>query len=375
MDIARLSTLLSLGCELNMLFGLEQEGINVSFVDLFIPALATQFGGGLIANLVYKNSTLTPECMSLFLIGLLLFSVIHKITVIKQIVKICPIIGKSLSFVGLKNSKTPFYLIVGSLLAGEVAGKLINKLLLNKQKIENTPEDLTHLDKKTSMRLVEINKPQGKTVSMYTLDDIALPSVRNLSREILYEGFVSLDSILFLLETQILTSAELTNFLNETVLTAKKISLEDPYVFEYFTNFSTKVDCKDKKIKNLIEKRNKIFEKDKSQIALILTKNKIESFKKRITTNLLLYDDKKDDEYIRMVQDLANSRYGDDGVSVNLAKERFEFYRESVNLSQTQIDEAKISLNLGGSIFSPSLLAVMTKKITIADKRDVIKES
>jgi hypothetical protein len=205
MDIARLSTLLSLGCELNMLFGLEQEGINVSFVDLFIPALATQFGGGLIANLVHHSSTLTPECMSLFLIGLLLFSVIHKITAIKQIVKICPIIGKSLSFVGLKNSKTPFYLIVGSLLAGEVAGKLINKLLLNKQKIENTPEDLTR--------------------NFVLITSIIIGRVLNIP-DFAYFSFIFVISILPMITEFIKTNSEIVQDINKNKRSTLKSQIE-----------------------------------------------------------------------------------------------------------------------------------------------------
>lgn len=207
------------------------------------------------------------------------------------------------------------------------------------------------------------------------MDDISIPSIRNLGREVLYEGFVSLDAILFLLETNILTSSNLKDFLTDTVLTARKMLLKDSSVFKYFLNFSTKVDCKDKKIKTLLERRNKIFDSDKSQIALSLTKERIEILRKRITSSLLLFDDKKEREYLRMVYDLSNSRYGDDGVSVNLAKERFEFYRENVSLTESQIEEAKISLNLGGSIFSPSLLFQITKGITIPEKREIIKKS
>ncbi|KAF9761825.1 hypothetical protein NGRA_2401 [Nosema granulosis] len=224
-----------------------------------------------------------------------------------------------------------------------------------------------------TLRLVESNGK--KTVSMYTMDDTAIPSVHNLGREVLYEGFVSLDTILFLLETKILTNSNLNSFLEDTVLKARRMLLKDASVFKYFLNFSTKVDCKDKKIRTLLERRNSILDSDKSQIALVLTKERIQDLNKRLTTDLLLFDDKKEKEYLRMVYDLSGSRYGDDGVSVNLSKERFEFYRENVALTVSQIEEAKISLNLGGSIFSPSLLAQLTKGITIPDKRDVLKKS
>ncbi|KAF9761824.1 hypothetical protein NGRA_2400 [Nosema granulosis] len=143
MDIRKLTTLLSLGGVLNTLYGLEDEGVDTSFLCLFTPAIATHFGAGLAANSVYRQMVLSPDALFIFFVGMFLFTLIHKIVFVRYFAKICPLIGKSMFFVSLKNSKDPMHLVAAWLIVCEVSGRLIHKVLFNKQKIKITQEELT----------------------------------------------------------------------------------------------------------------------------------------------------------------------------------------------------------------------------------------
>ncbi|KAK6089166.1 hypothetical protein P3W45_001854 [Vairimorpha bombi] len=226
-----------------------------------------------------------------------------------------------------------------------------------------------------SSRLIENTKEDPHIVSLYTVDDINIPAIKNLSREILYEGFIAIDSVIFLVETNIIREKDLEKFVKETVLSAKKLLLLRPDIRKYFDNFSTNIDINNKYIKKLLQMRNKVFELDKSQIAMSITRDQIRQLENRINSELVLIEDNKENAYIRMIKALSDSRYGEDGLNVNLSKERFEFYRENVTLSKEQIIESKISLNLGGSIFGPSLLLNLIKRLTIQNKREIVKRS
>ncbi|EEQ82835.1 hypothetical protein NCER_100410 [Vairimorpha ceranae BRL01] len=220
---------------------------------------------------------------------------------------------------------------------------------------------------KTS-RLLENTKIK-QNISLYTVDDINIPTIKNLSREILYEGFISIDSVIFLVSTGIIKEKELDSFIQNTIFTAKKILLLRPGVWKFFNIFSTKIDIENITVRKLIEMRNKIFDLDKSQIALSLTRDKILELEKRAQNKLVLMEDKKNKAYLHMIKALYKSRDGEDGLAVNLSKERFEFYRENVILSKEQIQEAKIFINLGGTIFSPALLLPLCRRLTIYKKK------
>lgn len=145
MDIRKLSTLLSLGGVFNTLYSLEDEGVDTSFLHLFIPAVATHFGAGLAANSIYKQFSLTPESLVIFFLGMLLFAFTHRIVALRHLAKICPVIEKSMFFVALRHSETPLHLILGWLMICEVAGRLIRKVLFNKPTIEITQDELTRM--------------------------------------------------------------------------------------------------------------------------------------------------------------------------------------------------------------------------------------
>lgn len=226
---------------------------------------------------------------------------------------------------------------------------------------------------KTS-RLLENTKIK-QNISLYTVDDINIPTIKNLSREILYEGFISIDSVIFLVSTGIIKEKELDSFIQNTIFTAKKILLLRPGVWKFFNIFSTKIDIENITVRKLIEMRNKIFDLDKSQIALSLTRDKILELEKRAQNKLVLMEDKKNKAYLHMIKALYKSRDGEDGLAVNLSKERFEFYRENVILSKEQIQEAKIFINLGGAIFSPALLLPLCRRLTIYKKKEIVKKS
>ncbi|WUR02760.1 uncharacterized protein VNE69_02279 [Vairimorpha necatrix] len=225
-----------------------------------------------------------------------------------------------------------------------------------------------------SIRLIEDTKVK-RNISLYTIDDMNIPPVKNLSREILYESFIAIDSIVFLVSVGVIKEKELENFLQKTVLQAKKLLIIKPEVRKFFNNFSNTVKLDNQYLKNMLNLRNKYFELDKSQIAQSITRDRILELDSRIQNKLVLVEDNKDKSYIRMIQALCKSKDGEDGLAVNLLKERFEFYRENIDLSKSQIYESKISLNLGGAIFSPALLLNLCKKLTIYKKKDLVKKT
>lgn len=200
-------------------------------------------------------------------------------------------------------------------------------------------------------------------------------TIQNLSREILYESLISIDSIIFLLETNAILIKDLETFIKATIFETKKLLLKRPNVFLQFSNFSTKVEAPNSLIKQILKIRNKLFELDKSQIALLLTKQKFTELKSRIDVDLTLYDDQKENEYLRMIKSIFSSKNSEDGIQINLSKEKYEFYRENIDLTKQQIFDSKVSLNLGGSIFDPALLTTLIKKMTVQNKREIVKKT
>lgn len=144
-EITRFLPLITIGNVFNTLFKLEEQGIQPTTSALFIPAIISNFGGPLIANLVYKQFNFSAELLVIFFISLILFSVIYKITILRNLVKIFPIIGKSLYFVSLKNNKQPVYNILGYFIISTVFDKILKKVIFNKDQLEYTKEDIREL--------------------------------------------------------------------------------------------------------------------------------------------------------------------------------------------------------------------------------------
>ncbi|KAK6089536.1 hypothetical protein P3W45_001535 [Vairimorpha bombi] len=145
MEISKFLPLITIGNILNTLYTLEDQGVEPSTTALFIPAIVSNFGGPLIANLVYKQFNFSAELLVVFFITLILFSVIYKMKFLRYFVSIFPMVGKSLFFVSLKNNRQPIYNILGYLIISNVFDKILKKVVFNKDQLEYTKEDITDL--------------------------------------------------------------------------------------------------------------------------------------------------------------------------------------------------------------------------------------
>ncbi|KAH9411684.1 hypothetical protein HK407_04g07940 [Ordospora pajunii] len=130
---ARLQPMVTVGCAISSSYALCENGIDATLSDLLLPGLLMFFGPGLCANVVYKEAKITRAGLVSYFIGVAIFSMFSRMKILKPATAIFPVIGKGLMFVGLKNNRHPFHLVVGWLLAIEISVALIQKMLFNKK--------------------------------------------------------------------------------------------------------------------------------------------------------------------------------------------------------------------------------------------------
>lgn len=144
MDVRLLLPIITLGNVLNTLFNLQLQGIEPKIEKLLVPAVIGSFGGPLIGNLIYKQFVFSTDLLIIFFMSLLVFPIVCKSAYIKKFVKIFPMIGTSLFYVGLKNNKQDLTSIIAYLVISDVFSKLFLKILTNKN-IDYDIEDVKQL--------------------------------------------------------------------------------------------------------------------------------------------------------------------------------------------------------------------------------------
>ncbi|KAM0671915.1 hypothetical protein CWI42_040560 [Ordospora colligata] len=132
-NIARLRPIVTVGCAISSSYALCENGIDANLSDMLLPGLLMFFGPGLCANIVYKEAKITRMGLVSYFIGVAIFSMFSRMRILKPATAIFPVIGRGLMYVGLKNNKHPFHLVVGWLLAIEISVALIQKMLFNKK--------------------------------------------------------------------------------------------------------------------------------------------------------------------------------------------------------------------------------------------------
>ncbi|AFM97748.1 hypothetical protein EHEL_011250 [Encephalitozoon hellem ATCC 50504] len=200
---------------------------------------------------------------------------------------------------------------------------------------------------------------------------LAIPT--NLNREILYESFISIDSLVFISEMNQFTSEYMEEFVKKTVLVAKELLVENSSAFNQFNNYLDKVDGVGKDLKDALELRNKYFNSDRSTIGKELSAEKYRELRSRTNGRIpKLYYEDKDEEYVQMMKRLMNAKHEDDGIHKAINREMAEFYGEKTKISKTLVLDSRISLSIGGSIFAPGVLVGVVKSLAVPNVSEVI---
>lgn len=198
----------------------------------------------------------------------------------------------------------------------------------------------------------------------------------NLNREILYESFISIDSMVFVSEMNQFSSETLEDFIKKTVLVAKTLLLESPECFDQFSNYQDRVSSSDKRLRSALELRNKYFNADKSSIGRELTMEKYKALRSRVGAGPpgLYYED-EDRRYVQMMSRLMSAKYEDHGIYRAIARETGEFYGEKIKVPDSLALDSRVSLSIGGSIFVPGLLLALMKELNIPNKQGFISNA
>lgn len=204
--------------------------------------------------------------------------------------------------------------------------------------------------------------------------DAAAPT--NLNREILYESFMSIDSLVFICEMNQFTNGLMEDFVKKTVFVAKDLLVENPSAFNQFNNYLPKVDGVGKGLKDALELRNKYFNNDRSMIGRELSAQKYKELRSRVNGRLpKLYYEDKDEEYLQMMKRLMSAKHEDDGIHKAINREMAEFYGEKAEISKTLMLDSRISLSIGGSIFAPGIFANLIRSLRAPNVSEIINRA
>ncbi|TBU19654.1 hypothetical protein CWI42_011280 [Ordospora colligata] len=231
-----------------------------------------------------------------------------------------------------------------------------------------------------NMQAMNCRKEAEDTHLNHDFDGVESLVPNNLNREILYEGFISIESVVFISEMNQFDLGMLEMFIKKTVLAVKSILVENPDAFYLFSdnsgiaNESRNVGI-DEKLAEALNERNKYFEKDKSMIAKNLWLDKYNALKTRIAgKDLNIHYEDQNKEYLKMMERLTNAKYQDDGVSRAIRREMFEFYKEKVPMSVSRVLDSRISLSIGGPIFAPGILISLLRQLEVPNKSEMTNE-
>lgn len=214
------------------------------------------------------------------------------------------------------------------------------------------------------------------------------PTDAEIAEFIFYESFVSLDSLLFIVEINGLDREATIDFVQKTVLVAKnyilaqidKQSISD--ILRGFSTFNGTISTTNKSLQAAFSFRNKFFEEDSSQIAKTLFLTDRERMLLNIPKEMKMKIDKNfreriDKKYITMISTLHAVLKENGNLVQSINRERKEFmkeFKEKKPITKEEILDLKICVNLGGSIFSPNILLSMLAEITIPSKNEYIEQ-
>ncbi|KAI5169642.1 hypothetical protein PAEPH01_0879 [Pancytospora epiphaga] len=243
-----------------------------------------------------------------------------------------------------------------------------------------------------AFRTTEYSHPSNGTLLKQTSEY----SISNIKQQILYEYYMNIDSIVFLIGAYNLTKKELDSIIG-LVLTAKKLILKDNKTIEQIGNLSS-ITRGDSEVRELLKRRKSILKGDKSFISVNIIKkaqkNMLERIKglseiiklKTATDALNTYREgvianisitlnpARDHEYKDMMHRLKQIVYENGPIGKQLKHEKEEFYKKYENIEPAKIQNIKISLSLGGFIINPHVFSELVAGLNIVDKEERVRK-
>ncbi|EJW04245.1 hypothetical protein EDEG_01477 [Edhazardia aedis USNM 41457] len=148
-----------------------------------------------------------------------------------------------------------------------------------------------------------------------------------------------------------------------------------------FSNFSKRIDIQNDKLERGLEKRNLLFEKDRSQMSkrmllenITVLNNHIKNLSNEELKAMLdiRYIHVKNEKYKRMIKILRRAIIETENLTKAIEREKREFIREFAEKliihENKELFELKVAFNLGGSIFAPNMFIQISNLMVIIDK-------
>lgn len=237
-----------------------------------------------------------------------------------------------------------------------------------------------------------------------------------LSEFLLYESILPLETFLFLIEIFNMSEGGIDTIFEEIIEPSMKIiyskkvigeciekkeSLSninpDPNysakteilrLLDAFSNFSTKIDMKGKKLTKALQKRNKLFDEDASKISIDLyrensrdLKEAVRDMKNEEIVNILDVKDikKKNDKYVKLVKALRRVIIETENLTKAINRELREFVYEfvsKVSVPETKdFIDTKTLFNLGGTIFAPNIFLQIARDMFTVDRDKLLERA
>lgn len=234
---------------------------------------------------------------------------------------------------------------------------------------------------------LERRKDDGTETAVCTA--LRTVSESELLEKVFYEGFLSLNSLLFLIEINNMSEGAVKNMLNQVVIPARKYisrrvqssRVED--VLRAFRATATSVSYRDRDLQALLVRRNRYFDGDDSQIARNLYREDLAKLEQELRHGNFqgagnTQAEALDRKYTRMVLALRTAIIEGGNLAQSIKRERGEFIKEfgeRPRVTTREVAELKALINLGGAIFEPGLLLQLVSKIAIGDKPAFVEKN
>ncbi|KAF7682657.1 hypothetical protein TCON_2123 [Astathelohania contejeani] len=219
-----------------------------------------------------------------------------------------------------------------------------------------------------------------------------------LKTKILYESFLDINSFLFIIQVNGFSENEVIDLTNKIVLSGRKYISNLPkkeilVTLKKAAYVNPKVSVPmSPSLKSLLERRNKYFEKDTSQIAKRLylahldklkkDTEELFSFKQNDNTSLLTILEvtdilQKDKKYFDIILSLRKSIIDDENLTKAINREKIAFYQEfgeELRVITPAVTKLKMQLSLGGAIFAPDVLVALTRRLLLTRKSEFVHQ-
>lgn len=229
----------------------------------------------------------------------------------------------------------------------------------------------------------------GSSIEMKTCAAQTTVSESELFEKVYYEGFLSLNSFLFLVEINNMSESTVKSILDQVVIPSRKYiservrssRVED--VLRTFRATASNISYRDRVLQALLRRRNRYFDGDDSQIARNLYLEDLERLMLELRKGNFqgigdVQADALDRKYTRMVLALRTAIVEGGNLAQSMKRERREFIKEfgeRPRVTMREVAELKALINIGGAIFEPGLLLQLVSKIVISDKPAFVEKN